>query len=54
MIKDDPAFPNHLQPTRENIVSALNFFIVFLFIVLPWPDLYGTDFGLWTGFSCVN
>jgi hypothetical protein len=47
VLKDDPAFPIHLQPTRENIVSAFS-------IVFPWPDLYGTNFGLWAGFSCAN
>lgn len=29
MLKDDPAFDPHLQPTRENIVSSLFFFVVF-------------------------
>jgi hypothetical protein len=43
VLKDDPALAIHLQPTRENIVSA------FFFLVLPWPDLYGTDFGLLGG-----
>jgi hypothetical protein len=48
VLKDDPAFAIHLQPTRENIVSA------FFFPFLPWPDLYVADFGHWAGFSCAN
>ncbi len=27
VLKDDPAFADRLQPTRENIVSALLFFL---------------------------
>ena len=50
VLKDDRAFAVHLRPTRKNIVSAL-FFYCFFFL---WPDLYGTNFGLWAGFSCVN
>jgi hypothetical protein len=41
MVKDDPAFPDHLQPTRENIVS--NIYIYFF----PDPICMGLtlDFG---------
>ena len=48
VLKDDPAIPIHLQPTRENIVSAFNCFS------LARSVLYGTNFGLWAGFSCAN
>ena len=34
VLKDDPAFAIHLQPTRENIVSAL-FFFFFIFPSCP-------------------
>ncbi len=27
MLKDDPALPAHLQPTRENIVSFLRSYV---------------------------
>jgi hypothetical protein len=42
VLKDDPAFVDHLQPTRDNIVSAL--FSSSLSISPDRPDL-ALDFG---------
>ena len=51
VLKDDPDFPIHLQPTRENIVSP---FILFYFHRSSLARSVWTDFGIWAGFSCAN
>jgi hypothetical protein len=55
VLKDDPAFADHLQPTRENIVSTI-FSLSPLdgHAHLPGTRSDGADLGLWAVFSCTN
>jgi hypothetical protein len=55
VLKDDPGFADHLQPTRENIVSTFfSFSPLDGCARLSGPNLDGADFGFWAGFSCAN